>query len=299
MINKQSYYLAGITAFLIWGFVSIPFRALGEYQAGQILYFRIVFAACFLGLFFLFFRRKTAYETVSLLRSFSFKQRAKFFGLTCIGGLLLATNWLVFLYVVQHVSIKAATFSYFICPVITAVLGYFLIQEKLARKQWMAVGICIISCVLVGKDSLREMGYSLIVGSTYALYVVSQRKNIVIDRLFILLIQLLIIALLLAPFYTVLVGQAPVAGDFYRRIIVIAIVFTLIPLFLNLYALKGLSSGVIGFLMYMNPLVSFLLALFYFHEPMPQLQIIAYLLIVGAIILFNYDAWIKVRKNIK
>jgi len=60
-----------------------------------------------------------------------------------------------------------------------------------------------------------------------------------------------------------------------------------VPLFLNTYALKGLDSSLVGVLLYLNPIISFLLAVFYFHEGVNTIQGIAYFLIFTAVVLFN------------
>jgi len=67
----------------------------------------------------------------------------------------------------------------------------------------------------------------------------------------------------------------------------IVLLFTIIPLFLNLYALKGMNSSAVGILMYTNPLINFLLAIFYFKENINLSQIMAYSLILVSIVIFN------------
>jgi chloramphenicol-sensitive protein RarD len=58
-------------------------------------------------------------------------------------------------------------------------------------------------------------------------------------------------------------------------------------LFLNLYALKGISSATVGILMYINPIMNFMIAFFIFGEPITTLQFLAYFLILISIIIFN------------
>ncbi len=67
----------------------------------------------------------------------------------------------------------------------------------------------------------------------------------------------------------------------------IVVFFTIIPLFLNLYALKGINSATVGIIMYVNPLINFTLAIFYFKEAITSLQLISYFLILLSIIIFN------------
>jgi chloramphenicol-sensitive protein RarD len=77
------------------------------------------------------------------------------------------------------------------------------------------------------------------------------------------------------------------APSFFGNIFLIALGFTILPLWLNLYALKGLSSSVMGMLLYINPLLSFLVASLVFHEPASQLQLVAYAVIFLSVLIFN------------
>jgi len=59
-------------------------------------------------------------------------------------------------------------------------------------------------------------------------------------------------------------------------------------LFLNLYALKGINSSVVGMLLNINPIIGFTLATWVFHESNSPLQIVAYGIIFSAVIVFNW-----------
>jgi chloramphenicol-sensitive protein RarD len=218
--------------------------------------------------------------------------------LTLAGGALLCVNWLTFIYIVNDINVKTASFSYLICPVITAVLGYFLIHEKLSRIQWIAVALCAASCVLIGLNSALELGYSFLTAFTYALYLVSQRKNQGFDRINLLGVQVIFSFLLLSFAHGYLIGEIPQSGKFYAVITIIAVVFTVLPLFLNLFALNKINSATIGILMYINPLINFSIAFIVFQERISVLQAFGYLIILAALILFNYPQVRRLRTQL-
>jgi chloramphenicol-sensitive protein RarD len=300
-MNNQKHYAAGVAAFVIWGFFSIPLRAIQEYTAGEILYFRILLSAVVLVIVIgLFKRRDLRYEWNKLVSSSSQEKRTTIL-LTLAGGALLCVNWLTFIYIVNDINVKTASFSYLICPVITAVLGYFLIHEKLSAVQWTAVALCAASCILIGLNSALELGYSFLTAFTYAIYLVSQRKNQGFDRIIVLGVQVLFSLLLLTSVQGYLVTEIPQAGRFYGIVAIIAVVFTVLPLFLNLFALNKINSATIGILMYINPLINFSIAFVIFKEQISLLQALGYSIIVVALILFNYpqvrrlqtEVWLK------
>jgi chloramphenicol-sensitive protein RarD len=211
------------------------------------------------------------------------------------GGALLIVNWLTFIYIVNNINVKTASFAYMICPVITALLGYFMLNERLTNVQWAAVALCTVSCVLMGISSSLELGYSFLTAFTYALYLVSQRRNQGFDRMIMLGVQVLFSFVILNFFFNVLVTELPSGPRFYGYTFMIAVVFTVLPLFLNLFALNKINSATIGILLYLNPIFNFSIAFIVFKESVNMIQIIGYSIIVIAVFLFNYPAFKKVR----
>ena len=297
-MNSRKHYLAAIAAFAIWGFFSIPLRAVSNYGVGEILYFRILFSALVLVVIVFGFKRKEMLKDVAFLKTFPLRERRKIIMLTIAGGALLIVNWLCFIYIVNNINIKTASFSYMICPVITAVLGSMLLREKLTILQWVSVGLCAISCVLIGIGSALELGYSFLTAFVYALYLVSQRRNQGFDRTIILGIQVLFAFLILNIFYSSLVGQVPAETDFYWIMIFIAVVFTVLPLFLNLYALNKINAATIGILLYLNPVINFTVAFLIFHERVSLVQISGYIVIVVAVVLFNLPTFRRYQLSV-
>jgi chloramphenicol-sensitive protein RarD len=294
----KKHYAAAISAFIIWGFFSIPLRALKGYAAGEILYFRILFSAIILLVIVLGFKKKDLKKDWALFSSLTKTSRLEVIGLTLAGGALLTLNWLTFIYIVNNINIKTASFSYLICPVITAVLGYLLIKERLSPLQWFAVVLCTLSCVVMGINSTSELGYSVLTAFTYALYLITQRRNQGFDRMVMLCIQVLFSFLILTFFYDQLIVSIPVALNFYAIIASIAVIFTILPLFLNLFALNRINSATIGILMYLNPLFNFSVAFIVFKEVISSVQLVGYLIIGIALILFNIPNFKKLRTTV-
>lgn len=295
-MNNGKHYAAAITAFVVWGFFSIPLRALKDFSAGEILYFRILLSLVLLGVIILGFKRKDIQENRLKLQALGSKSKRTIIMLSLGGGLLLTVNWLTFIYIVNNINVKTASFSYLICPVITAVLGYVLIKEKMTTLQWIAVVLCAFSCVLIGISSALELGYSFLTAFTYALYLITQRKVQGFDRLILLGIQVLFATIILTFFNGLLVHEIPTSFRFYAIILSIATFFTVIPLFLNLFALNKINSATIGILMYLNPLINFTIAFIVFKESINSIQLVGYAIIAVALVVFNYQNFGKLRK---
>ncbi|MFY0482967.1 EamA family transporter [Flavobacterium sp. PLA-1-15] len=292
-MKLTKYYLAAVLAFVIWGFFSLALKPLHNYPSLDILFYRLFFCVVLMMVISLGFRRKTITETAVHFKSLAVKQKQNLILLTVGGSMLLAANWFLFIFVMNHISVKAASFAYLVCPILTTVFAFFILKEQLSKIQWSAVGLSIFSCILLGYGHFEDVFYSLIVATTYALYLVIQKRNTSIDKFFLLTIQLVILAIFLLPFYPVYSAQIPTEISFYLYILVIAVVFTIVPLFLNLYALKGINSSTVGILLYLNPIITFILAIFYYNESISFFQIVAYSLILLSIVLFNSKLFFK------
>ena len=294
-INK--FFLAALSAFIIWGFFSLALKPLTDYPSLDILFFRVFIATAFLLVINLFFRKSVVIEARKTFKELSKKKQKSAVIMTVVGGLLLVLNWFLFIYAVNHVSLQSASFAYLICPILTIVLAFFLFKERIDVWQWIAVGLCVISCLILSYGNFKDLIYSVIIALSFGFYLVSQRKNSDFDKFLILTIQMVISSVILLPFYPSYGGAVPTEFLFYFLLLIIVIVFTIIPLFLNLYALKGLNSSTVGILMYTNPLIHFFLAIFFFKESVSVAQIVSYSLILISIVVFNVANFKNIRQN--
>ncbi len=286
-MKLTKYYLAAFFAFLIWGFFSLALKPLHNYPSLDILFYRIFFSVFVMLFINMVFRKNIIIQDWVHFKNLNQNQKKRIVLLTFGGAIILSANWFIFIYVVNNINVKAASLAYLICPIVTTVFAYFILKEKLSKWQWLAVIIGFFSCILLSVNHLKDIFYSLIVAITYALYLVSQRKNSGMDKFLILNIQLIITAVIILPFYPIYSGPLPTETLFYSCLFFIVVFFTIIPLFLNLYALKGINSATVGIMMYINPIINFTLAIFYFKEEVNSIQLFSYFLIIVSIVIFN------------
>ena len=286
-MKLTKYYLAAFFAFFIWGFFSLALKPLHNYPSLDIMFYRVFFSVVVMVLINLVFRKNVIRENWNHFSKMSKEQKRSTVVLTLGGALFLASNWFVFIFVMNHVSVKSASLAYLICPILTTVIAFYTLKETLSKGQRVAVMISILGCFLLSLNHFEDIFFSLVVAATYALYLVSQRKNSELDKFLVLTIQLLFTALILLPFYPKYSGTIPTEPLFYGCLLIIVIFFTIIPLFLNLYALKGINSSTVGIMIYINPIINFLLALFYYNEQVSLLQLCSYFLILVSIVVFN------------
>lgn len=286
-VSNIRYYLAAIAAYTIWGFFSLVLKPLYAYSSLDILFYRVFSCAVIMLLIVVLFKRNKWKETIQKFKALPRHKKRKTALLNIGGSLFLTANWFSFIYVMNHISVKATSLAYLICPILTTLLAYFILHEKLNKLQWISVALSITGSLLLSYANFSDLLFSMAIGLSYAFYLVSQRENTGFDKFIILTFHIVVSAILLLLFYPTFSGTIPVSINFYSYIAIIAVVFTIIPLFLNLYALHGLNSSTVGMLLNINPIIAFVLANVIYHEQISGLQLVSYTIIFISVIVFN------------
>lgn len=296
-MKQSNYIFAAIVTYLMWGFFSFGLKPIANYPPLDILFFRLYVSVFFLIIINVSFRRKKIRQDWQLFSSLEKKQRNKLGALIIGGSLILMTNWLSFIIVMNNISVQAASLSYLVCPIITTVLAFVILKEQLTKVKWLAVIISLLACGILSIGHFIDLFYSLIVACSFALYIIIQRSLKIFDSFNLLMTQLLIVAVLMLPLVFIFAGEIPREPVFYRCIMMIVVLFTIIPMFLNNFALKGIDSSTVGVLIYLNPITNFLLAIFYYKESISLVQIMGYSLIFLAIFVFNFQTVYKLTTS--
>lgn len=289
MKSKSRYLLAAFLSVAIWGFFSIPLRNLKAFPSEEILYYRIFTSLIVIWIAILLFRRKYLKQDIQYFKSVLPKQRSVIIWQIIGATILLTLNWYTFIYAVNHVSLKSAAFAYMVCPLITAFGGFLILKEELSRIKLISLAIALLSIVMLATGSFIEVLWSVVIAALYAFYLIIQRKMQHLDKLNVLALQITLAVVIMMPFYISHHAGFPTGIWFWGHIVAIAVVFTIIPLFLSLYALIGIPSSTLGIIIYVNPIIAFAVAVLYFDEHISANQLLAYLLLLFAVFLFNWN----------
>jgi chloramphenicol-sensitive protein RarD len=243
----------------------------------------------FLWIAILVFRKKQIRKDLDYLAGLDRKGK-RMIGLQIVAStVLLTSNWYTYIYAVNNVSLQSAAFAYMVCPLITAFGGFILLKEHLSRLKLISLAIALLSIILLATGSFVEVMWSVVIASLYAFYLIIQRKMQHLDKLNVLSVQIGLAVLLMLPFYLFQHATIPMDSWFWGNIIVVAVFFTIIPLFLSLYALIGIPSSTLGIIIYTNPIIAFTVAILHFNEHVDSNKLLAYLLLLISIIVFNWS----------
>ncbi len=269
----------GLSAYAMWGVFPLYFRALSEVPPLIILCHRIFWSSLFLA-FVVSFRGEW-HAIWPVLR-----KRRNVLLLTA-GAVLIALNWLIFIYSVSIKEVLQASLGYFINPLLSIALGMVFLREKLRRWQWVAVGIAILA---VANLALRGQGFPWIavsLAATFGFYGLV-RKMVDINSLHGLLIE----SSILLPISLLLVSLLPTGHLSVRTwgILSLSGIITAVPLLCFGAALRRLKLSTMGFLQYIGPTLQFLVAVGLFHESLDRAKLGSFALIWVAIGVYVLDS---------
>lgn len=277
--------LTALSAFLIWGMFPLYFKQLSSYDATEIIGHRIVWTFLCVSLFMLINRRWQWWQIL--------KENPKWIAMTFGAGLIIATNWLTYVWAVNHDRILEASLGYFIGPLVGVGLSMLLFKERLRPLQWVAIGFAV-SSVIIQIVMLGHMPWlSLILAFSFSIYGTIQRQTplTAIDAMFVE-------TALLLPLCIWWFMQADVASSqlsFWWSsniwLLMLAGPVTLIPLLLFNKSTKMVAYSIISFMNYLTPTFIFFLAIFYYHEPFDLHRLAVFALIWVGLLLFSIDLW--------
>ena len=250
---------AGLFCFIFWGFAPIYFKLLKHVPAIEIIAHRIIWAALFLLLFLAIRERQQLIHSLKVTK----KQLLILF----ISGSLVISNWLLFVWAVNDGQILATSLGYFINPLVNVFLGMLFLQERLNKVQIIALTLAASTTIYLGIFIGQPPWIALALAITFGLYGLV-RKTLDFRPLIGLFWETALLMIPALVFLTMLSSNQTSSNlDMSTMwLLVFSGLITILPLIGFNYAAKRLTLTVIGFLQYIAPTISFLIAVYFFGE---------------------------------
>lgn len=275
--------ILGIGAYVTWGLLPLYLKLLAGVPAFQVVAHRILWSVVLLLLVVLAMRRGAAIRAAA---------RGRTLLLLCGSAGLIAVNWLVYIWAVQHAHVLEASLGYFINPLVNVALGVAVLGERVRRGQAVAIGIAAAGVLLLAISGGGALWISLTLAVTFGVYGLL-RKVAAIDALGGLTVE----TLLLSPFAALFIAQAQMAGagafgQSMRMdvLLVLAGAVTTAPLLMFAAAARRMRYATLGLLQYLAPTLQFLQAVLLFGETLKPVHIATFTLIWAGCALYAYDS---------
>jgi chloramphenicol-sensitive protein RarD len=282
--------VAAFGAFCIWGLAPLYFKLLGHVGADEIIAHRVIWSMLLLALLLLFreggrFRDRIRVSP-RVLRAL------------LVSAILIAVNWLVFVYAINTDRVLSTSLGYFINPLVNVLLGVLIFRERLGRLQTLAVLLAFAGTAWMTLRVGRLPWIALLLAFSFALYGVVRKKTDVgpLVGLFwetLLMTPLALLWLLALDRRGILVFD-PVRLDEALLLAGTGLV-TLVPLVLFATGVRRLNLSTIGLMQYLAPSMTFILAVFLFNEPFTPDHAITFACVWTALALFTVAGWRQYR----
>lgn len=265
---------AGIRYALIaygsWGLLPLYWKLMKGIPAFNILLHRIIWACIFYTIVRYFLEKKVL----------SFGLTKKSFAMIFAASVLLAVNWLTYIYAVNSGRVLEASLAYFIAPLISIFVGVTLLNEKLLKRHKQAVALACVGVFIVAYSTHAAPWLSFVIAISFSFYGFF-RKKLHLSSVCGAQLE----TLLLLPAVAVYLALSPdtfFAPTVRENILLISTgAVTAFPLLFFTEAAKRLPYYLMGFFQFLTPTLMFFLGLLY-KEPMNYLKFIGFLFIWAA-----------------
>lgn len=282
-----------VGAYGLWGFLPAYFLLLAPSGPVEIVAWRVVLSLVFCGI--LLAATRAFRPFAALLRD------RRVMGLSLVAGILIAINWIVYVYGSTSGFVVEAALGYFINPIVSIGLGVIFLRERLRAGQWAAVGISVIAVLVLAIGYGQPPWIALTLAFSFGFYGfiknrmggrVSAVAGLTLETAWLVPVALVaLVAVELAGGVTM--GREGIA---HALLLSLAGVVTAVPLLLFAAASRRLPLSVMGFIQYLAPLMQFSFGVIVLLEPMPLERWIGFALVWVALIVLTAEAVLHRRR---
>ena len=285
-IKKGALY--ALVCYLIWGVFPLFWYPLNQSDMPsiQILAQRIVWSAVFAGVLLTVFRQWREVVQAAL--------RPKILGIFTLTAVLVAINWLVYLWAILNGHVLDASLGYFINPLVNVLLGFVFLREKLNRLHVLALCLAAGGIVRLAVPAGQIPWISIVLAASFGLYGLI-RKTAPMPALAGLALETFILApvalgYLLLCFWggTLYFSQL---NALQTSVLLLSGAATTIPLLLFAEGAKRIPLSLLGMLQYVSPTLQLLLGIVMFHEPLNGARLTGYALVWLGVAVFLTGSW--------
>jgi len=287
-------FLLGLAAYGIWGLFPLYWPLLEPAGAVEILAHRIVWSCVTMGLLVLVLRR------TALVRSIAADRRTR--AILGLAACLITVNWAVYIWGVNNGHVVETSLGYFVNPLVTVLMGVFILGERLRRWQWAALAVAALAVVVLTLDYGRPPWIALTLALTFGSYGLC-KKQANAPAIESLTFETTVIAPVALAYLGWLVwhGESDFAGHGagHTLLLMSAGIVTAVPLVCFGGAAIRVPLVTLGLLQYLTPTLQFGLGVLYFHEDMPAGRWVGFGLVWVALVMFTVESLRHRRTSVR
>ena len=206
-----------------------------------------------------------------------------------ITGILISVNWFTWLYAVKTNNLLDSALGYYIFPILSVFLGIVFLKEKYNKNKIISILLvaAALTYLLIRLGEVPWIG--LTVAISFSLYGLI-RKKIKVSTDIGLLIETLLISPIAVCFFFFLVKNNTNIFSLNEPLLSFYLFWagfmTLIPLFWYTKGFELIGIGPASMIFFLTPTAQFFLGLYYFKEPLVLDELISFIFIWIAVIIY-------------
>lgn len=279
--HQRAGIVTGITAYVLWGLLTIYWKQLHHFRAFELIGWRISSAAIVMTLVVTMRRR---WSTIGAV----FRNRRLMARITA-ASVLLTVNWTAYVWAVVAGRVLETALGYFIAPLGTVAVGVIVMHERLRPAQWVAIGFATSSVAVLTVSYGAVPWLALIIAGSWIAYGVL-KKQVPLAPVESLASESLLLVVPAAVLAYAMSGDPtsiPHSATTWEFVLVAcAGVATVVPLLLFSHAAQRVPLTIIGPMQYIVPSMNFVIGWMVYGEDMPPSRFLGFALVwVGLAVL--------------
>ncbi|MCG8480187.1 MAG: EamA family transporter RarD [Spirochaetales bacterium] len=274
---------AAVGAFCLWGVLPLYWARISHVPAVEVISHRVVWGTALAWMLVVLLKRRGAI-TVPL-----FPTGATLRWLLC-SGVLVVTNWLVYVWAILSGYALDASLGYYINPLVNVLLGMLFLGERLSALQWAAVGSAATGVLILTIRLGVFPWVSLTLACTFGVYGLLKKRSSLssIHSLAVELTPLTIFAIASIVFGVVRGTATPTLGDVRATLFLVGSgVVTVAPLLLFGVAARRIRLSDVGFLQYIAPTLMMVIALTVFGDTLEPARLTGFIFVWIGLVLYS------------
>lgn len=278
--------VAGIVAYVLWGLLTIYWKALHGFPPFELIGWRIVSSFVILTVFALANGRLRTIARSCFSRELAPRIAA--------AAMLVTINWSSYVWAVSHDHVIETALGYFMAPLLTMWLGVAVLKEKLNTAQRITISLAVVAIAVLTVGYGRVPVLALLIAASWAFYGLLKRQ-VPMSSLDSLTAEMM---WLVAPALVLAIAQAgrtdsvtQTADSLHLTLVILTGVITVVPLWMFGFAAQRVPLTVLGPLQYSVPTINFLLGWLAYNESLGTTKIIGFGFVWIALAVLGVDTY--------
>ena len=273
---------SGLGAYLLWGVLTAYWKLLDQFDAIDLIGWRVVTALVLLLVLVAAQRRLPAVGAA--LRD------PRMLARVTAAAVLLLVNWTLYVWAVVNEHVIETALGYFIAPLFTALIGVVVLREKLRQLQKVGLAFAFAAVLVLTFAYGKPPILALAIAASWAVYGLL-KKQVSLHPLESLSAETSVLALPAVAIvaWGILRSDAMFQGASVGDIALVMLtgLATAVPLLLFAHSAQRLPLTLIGPMQYLVPVINFLLGWLAYGEPLETARFVGFVLVwVGLVCSF-------------